>query len=55
MVDGALSHVDCEVSKAVRHGTHVLYLGRVLTTTVTAEGGPLVHYHRGFWQIGEAA
>jgi flavin reductase (DIM6/NTAB) family NADH-FMN oxidoreductase RutF len=55
MVDGALAHVDCDVVRTVLHGTHALHLGRVRATTIGAGGGPLVHYDRGFWQIGEAA
>jgi flavin reductase ActVB len=55
MVRGALSHVDCEVTREVEHGTHRLFLGHVLRTSVADPAGPLVHYHRGFWQIGEAA
>ncbi|HWI73401.1 MAG TPA: flavin reductase family protein [Baekduia sp.] len=55
VVDGALAHVDCEVVETVVHGTHSLFLGRVRETTVTAGAGPLVHYHRSFWQVGEAA
>jgi flavin reductase (DIM6/NTAB) family NADH-FMN oxidoreductase RutF len=55
IVDGAISHIDCEVAEQVEHGTHRLFLGRVRTTTLRAAAGPLVHYRRGYWQIGEAA
>jgi flavin reductase (DIM6/NTAB) family NADH-FMN oxidoreductase RutF len=55
MVEGALAHVDCELAETLIHGTHSLFLGRVRETTVAAGAGPLVHYHRGFWQVGEAA
>jgi flavin reductase (DIM6/NTAB) family NADH-FMN oxidoreductase RutF len=55
VVDGALAHLDCEVAETVIHGTHSLFLGHVRETTVRAGAGPLVHYHRGFWQVGEAA
>jgi flavin reductase ActVB len=55
MVDGALAHVDCDVVETMVHQTHTIYLGRVRATTVTAPARPLVHYDRGFWQVGEAA
>jgi flavin reductase (DIM6/NTAB) family NADH-FMN oxidoreductase RutF len=55
MVQGALSHVDCDVVEQVSHGTHSIFLGRVRETTVAGDAGPLVHYRRAFWQVGGAA
>jgi flavin reductase (DIM6/NTAB) family NADH-FMN oxidoreductase RutF len=55
MVRGALSHVDCDVVEQMIHGTHSIFLGRVRHMTVGAGAGPLVHYRRGFWQVGDAA
>jgi flavin reductase (DIM6/NTAB) family NADH-FMN oxidoreductase RutF len=55
MVPGALGHVDCEVVEMITHRTHVLFLGRVLSTVQAPASGPLLHYDRDFWQLGEAA
>jgi flavin reductase (DIM6/NTAB) family NADH-FMN oxidoreductase RutF len=52
---GALGHVDCEVVEVIVHSTHVLFLGRVLSTFDAGMSGPLLHYGRGFFQLGEAA
>jgi flavin reductase (DIM6/NTAB) family NADH-FMN oxidoreductase RutF len=56
MLADALGHVDCEVVSVIEHGTHTIFLGRVLESDVREDvPAPLVHYRRNFWKVGKAA
>jgi flavin reductase ActVB len=56
MVDGALAHVDCAVVEEIPRGSHTIFLGQVLTVGEPLhQPGPLVHYRRDFWKVGQAA
>jgi flavin reductase (DIM6/NTAB) family NADH-FMN oxidoreductase RutF len=45
---GALAHLDCEVSDAVRAADHTVFFGRVRAVRASGTGGPLVHHRRAY-------
>lgn len=55
MVEGALSHVDCELDQIFDGGDHAIILGRV-TDVVSAHprssGSPLLYFDGGFHHLG---
>jgi flavin reductase ActVB len=55
MVEGALGHVDCDVVRSVQHETHTLFIGAVRRARVGELDRPLLHFRRGFWQLGADA
>jgi flavin reductase (DIM6/NTAB) family NADH-FMN oxidoreductase RutF len=52
VLEGALGHVECEVVRTIEHETHTLFIGAVQCTSLGVYERPLVHYRRGFWQLG---
>jgi flavin reductase (DIM6/NTAB) family NADH-FMN oxidoreductase RutF len=46
VLDGALTSFDCEVVRAIRSGTHTIFIGRVVAVT-TRKGGKALFYADG--------
>jgi flavin reductase ActVB len=51
VLDGALTHVDCDLVRSVVHGDHALYLGRVRGITVASASDPLLYYRRDYHRL----
>jgi flavin reductase (DIM6/NTAB) family NADH-FMN oxidoreductase RutF len=54
VIEGALAMVECRVARAVEAGTHVVYIGEVLTGSESA-GDPLVYFDGSYRVLGEIA
>ena len=55
MVEGALSHVDCEVDEIFDGGDHAIILGRVIDVVSAhpnSSGSPLLYFDGGFHHLG---
>jgi flavin reductase (DIM6/NTAB) family NADH-FMN oxidoreductase RutF len=55
MLEGSLGHVDCELTRAIEHETHTLFIGSVRRSRVGEPHPPLLHFRRTFHQLGEDA
>jgi flavin reductase (DIM6/NTAB) family NADH-FMN oxidoreductase RutF len=55
VVEGSLSHVDCDVAQSLEHGDHTLYIGRVRAITVPGAGDPLLYYRRDYRRLQQVA
>jgi len=47
MLDDALAHIECEVEEQVAGGTHSIFIGHVVSATVS-DGQPLTYFRGGF-------
>lgn len=47
LLGDALAHIECEVSETVVGGTHLIFVGRVVSATA-ADGQPLTYFRGGF-------
>jgi flavin reductase ActVB len=55
VIDGALAHVDCDLSESLEVGDHRLYLGVVRNVFLAnQEAGPLVYFRQAYHQIRQA-
>jgi flavin reductase (DIM6/NTAB) family NADH-FMN oxidoreductase RutF len=54
-IDGALSHLDCDVAQVVEEGTHRLFLGRVREVLHAPQDEPLLYFHRDFRRLEQQA
>ncbi|MBL0932036.1 MAG: flavin reductase family protein, partial [Alphaproteobacteria bacterium] len=48
VLDGALTSFDCELARAIRSGTHTIFIGRVLAVTTRQSGPALLSARGGF-------
>jgi 3-hydroxy-9,10-secoandrosta-1,3,5(10)-triene-9,17-dione monooxygenase reductase component len=55
MVEGALSHVDCELDEIFDGGDHAIVLGRVIDVVAAhpnSSGSPLLYFDGGYHHLG---
>jgi flavin reductase (DIM6/NTAB) family NADH-FMN oxidoreductase RutF len=55
VVAGALAHLDCELSDAVRIADHTIVFGRVRVARASCSGTPLLYHRRGYRTLGDRA
>ncbi len=48
----ALAHIACTLEESVVAGSHSIFIGRVEEVAVDPDRRPLLHYNRGFHQLG---
>lgn len=48
LLEDALAHLQCEVVEEVKGGSHVIFLGRVISATASGSGEPLAYYRGTF-------
>ena len=53
-IDGALAHVDCELSEQGRVGDHPVFLGRVRAARAAPGAAPLVYHLRAYGTLADA-
>ena len=55
MIAGALVHVECVVDRIFEVSKHTLFIGNVeeVVSRVDREGGPLLHFNRTFYELGD--
>jgi 3-hydroxy-9,10-secoandrosta-1,3,5(10)-triene-9,17-dione monooxygenase reductase component len=53
VVAGALAHLDCELSTAVRVADHTILVGRVRAAQASRSGRPLLYQRRAYRALGD--
>lgn len=55
LLEEALAHLECEVIEEVVGGSHLIFLGRVVSAVAAGEGEPLAYYRGSFGRFEFAA
>ncbi len=53
ILEDCLAYFDCLVVSASDHGTHTVFVGKVLDAKVAREARPLIYYNRAFHRLPE--
>jgi flavin reductase (DIM6/NTAB) family NADH-FMN oxidoreductase RutF len=51
VIDGALAHLDCDLTAELRVADHTIFVGRVCEARTASGGEPLVYFRRGYWTL----
>ena len=55
LVDGAVAELECAVEDQLGTGDHTVFVGRVMSATVTSDKSPLVFYRSKYAKVGASA